>query len=148
MRRELSRRKIGGQFSSFDYVFSPRGEDGLPLPMFDRKSGKIDRKVATAWEKYDIRLVLERNWKTLGPKLSGKLRIWIGSQDTFRLEGAVRLLAKSLKKLGSDAQILIVDGRDHGSIYRRHRKLWPEGMMDRIHREMRQRWERSRSKAR
>ena len=38
--------------------------------------GPQDRRdrseVAKAWEKYDIRLVLERNWKTLGPKARGQ----------------------------------------------------------------------------
>lgn len=138
--RELGRRPYGGQFSSFDYVFSPRGPDGLPLPLFNRETGKIDRAVARSWEKYDIRLVLKRNWKTLGPKLAGKLRIYIGAQDTFRLEGATRLLQQELADLGSDAEILIVEGRDHGSLFRPHPELWPNGMMERIHREMWQRW--------
>ena len=136
VRSEVARRPYGGQFASFDAVFSPRGEDGRPMPLFDRKTGKIDRFVARAWERYDIRLVLERKWKTLGPALRGKLRIWIGTQDTFRLEGAVKLLAESLRKLGSDAEILLVEGRDHGSLFRPHETLWPLGMMHRIHQEM------------
>ncbi len=142
--REIASKPFGGQFSSFDYVFSPRGDDGRPMPLFDRKTGAIDPDVARAWQRYDIRLVLERNWKTLGPKLAGKLRIWIGTQDTFRLEGACKLLAPALKKLGSDAEILFVEGRDHGTLRRPHPKFWPNGMIHRIHHEMYARWKAAR----
>lgn len=135
--RELSRKAYGGQFMSFNAVFSPRGEDGRPMVLFDPKTGKIDPFVAKTWEKYDIRLVLERNWETLGPKLGGKLRVYMGTEDTFRLEGATKLLKQSLQKLGSDAEILLVEGRDHGSLFNPHEKHWPKGMLQRIHEEMR-----------
>ncbi|RKZ12030.1 hypothetical protein DRQ53_15330 [bacterium] len=136
VQREHARKSYGGQFSSFDYVFSPKGEDGRPLPLFDRKTGKIDPVVATSWEKYDIRLILKHHWKTLGPKLQGKLRIYMGTLDTFRLEGASKLLKQELAELGSDAEILLVEGRDHGSLFRPHPTLWPQGMMRHIHEDM------------
>ena len=50
------------------------------------------------------------------------------------------LLKEELAKLGSDAEILLVEGRDHGSIYAPHPELWPKGMMERIHREMGEKW--------
>ena len=40
----------------------------------------------------------------------------MGSLDTFYLDGAVALLADSLDRLGSDARIDIVPGKDHGTI--------------------------------
>ncbi len=106
----------GGQLHSFEAVFSPLGSDGRPAELWDRKSGAADSNVAKAWESYDIRLVLERNWATLGPKLKGKLHVITGELDTFYLEGAVKLLKESLEKLGSDAAIEIVPGRDHRSV--------------------------------
>ena len=30
----------GGQLASFEWVFSPRGQDGRPMPLFDRDSGE------------------------------------------------------------------------------------------------------------
>jgi S-formylglutathione hydrolase FrmB len=105
----------GGQLRSFEAAFSPRGKDGLPLRLWDRKTSRIDPKVAEAWRKYDIRLLLEKHWRTLGPKLKGKIHITAGELDTFYLEGAVELLAASLKKLDSDAEITIVPGASHGS---------------------------------
>jgi len=59
---------------------------------------------------------LERNWAELGPKLAGKLHIWVGEEDTFYLERAVKLLKVALGRLGSDAQITIVPDRNHGNL--------------------------------
>jgi hypothetical protein len=106
----------GGQLGSFEAVFSPVGGDGQPRKLWDRATGAIDPEVAKAWEAYDIRLVLERNWPTLGPKLKGKLHVITGSLDTFYLEGAAQLLKESLSKLGSDAVVEIIPNRDHGSV--------------------------------
>ena len=135
--RELRRvGEQGGQMASFDAVFSPRGKDGRPLRLFDRKTGAIDPAVAEAWKKYDIRLVLRQRWKTFGPKLRGKIRVYTGTLDNFRLEGATRLLKKELKNLGSDARIVLVKGRDHGTLFRPYKKLWPDGLLAQIHAEM------------
>ena len=106
----------GGQLGSFEAVFSPRDDHGAPRKLWDRTTGAIDPEVARAWERYDIRLVLERRWAELGPKLAGKIHVVMGDTDTFYLEGATRLLKESLERLGSDAQIEIVAGRDHSSI--------------------------------
>lgn len=103
----------GGQLRSFEAVFSPRGEDGQARRLWDRKTGAIDPDVAKAWEDYDIRLKLEREWKTIGPKLAGKLHIITGDVDTFYLEGAVKLLKESLQKLGSDAVVEIIPDKNH-----------------------------------
>jgi S-formylglutathione hydrolase FrmB len=106
----------GGQLESFEAVFSPRGPDGKPRRLWDRTTGTIDTEVAKAWEPYDIRLKLERNWTTFGPKLAGKLHVYTGDVDTFYLDGAARLLQKSLRDLGSDAVVEMFPGRDHGTI--------------------------------
>lgn len=104
----------GGQFQSFEAVFSPRGADGKPEQLWDRKTGAVNPKVAQAWRKYDIRLVLESNWSELAPKLAGKLTIIAGDADTFYLERAVKKVKDVLAKLGSDANVVIVPGATHG----------------------------------
>jgi hypothetical protein len=106
----------GSQLSSFEAVFSPLDRDGRPRKLWNRTTGAIDPDVAKAWEAYDIRLVLERNWPALGPRLKGKLHVIMGDMDTFYLEGASKLLKESLAKLGSDALIEIVPDTDHGSL--------------------------------
>lgn len=119
----------GGQLGSFEAVFSPVGPDGQPRKLWNRRTGAIDPEVAKSWEAYDIRLVLERNWATLGPKLSGKLHVITGGADTFYLEGAVKLLKESLANLKSDAVLEIIPDRDHGSVLDRP-------LSERIDREM------------
>jgi len=137
---EHAKKKYGGQFASFDAVFSPREIDGRPMKMFDRDSGAINKAVLKSWEKYDICLQLRRNWKQLGPKLEGKIKIYVGTLDTYRLEGAVLLAQAELKTLGSDAQFTIVEGRNHGSLMAPHKTLWPKGLMYLIHAEMWAKW--------
>lgn len=117
----------GGQIHAFEAVFSPRGPDGKPLPVFDRASGAVNPDVAATWETYDIRRKLENNWHALAPKLKGKLHVYAGELDTFYLEGATRLLQQSLAGLGSDAEVVIVPGMPH--------TMWPDGiekMLDEI----------------
>ncbi|MCA1686826.1 MAG: hypothetical protein LC745_12830, partial [Planctomycetia bacterium] len=106
----------GGQLHSFEAVFSPLGPDGRPRPLWDRATGAVDRAVALAWQKYDIRLALERGWPALGPKLQGKLHVVVGDRDNFYLEGAAALLKSSLRNLGSDAVVEVVPGRDHSTV--------------------------------
>jgi hypothetical protein len=107
----------GGQLHSFEAVFSVKGDDGRPVRLWDRRSGKTNQAVAKTWEQYDIRLVLERNWSALAPKLRGKLHVIMGDRDTFYLEGATNLLKESLEKLGSDAVVEMVSGKDHFTLY-------------------------------
>ncbi len=125
----------GGQMISFEAVFGPRAPDGRPAQLWNRHTGAVDAAVAKTWERYDIRLALENNWRTLGPKLAGKLHVYVGGADTFFLEGPVRLLKESLSKLGSDAAVEIVPGKDHGS-------LMDAAMRHRIAREMAEQYHR------
>ena len=119
----------GGQFGSFNAVFSPKGADGQPMPLFNVETGRVDPFAAKAWEKYDISRFLRDNWKTLAPKLKGKIHIIVGTADTFHLDEAVHLLDAELKKLGSDAKFEYIEGRDHFNLYQ-------GGLRDRIANEM------------
>lgn len=103
----------GGQLHSFEAVFGPRGADGSPVRLWNRKTGEIDPAVAESWKAYDLRQILETNWNRLAPHLTGKLHIFMGDRDTFYLEGATRLLKQSLERLGSDATVEIVADKNH-----------------------------------
>jgi hypothetical protein len=59
----------GGQMASFEAVFSQRGPDGQPRPLFDRETGRIDPSVQKAWERYDISAILRQEWPQLGTAL-------------------------------------------------------------------------------
>jgi hypothetical protein len=88
----------GRDWGSWNAVFGPRGDDGLPKPLWDAKTGKIDRSVVDHWKRYDLRLIMERDWKALGPKLRGKIHIWVGEADDYFLNNAVHLLDDFLSK--------------------------------------------------
>jgi len=110
----------GGQFSAFTALFSPKGEDGLPKPMFDPVTGKIDREVAEFWRKHDLKNYVETNWKILGPKLQGKIWAWTGDMDNFYLNPALRAFDEMLKKMEnpkSDATINFSPMKGHCSEY-------------------------------
>jgi hypothetical protein len=106
----------GKDWCAWNATFGPRGEDGLPKPLWDGKSGKIDRSVMDHWKKYDLRLVLQKDWKTLGPKLRGKLRIWVGEADDYFLNNAVHLLDNFLSgaKPAYEGKITFAIGKGHG----------------------------------
>ena len=88
----------GGQFSAFTALFSPKGKNGLPKPLFDPQTGKIDHEVAEYWRKHDLNDYVEKNWETLGPKIQGKIWIWMGDMDDFYLNPALRAFDEMLKK--------------------------------------------------
>jgi len=93
-----SRGRSGEQFDIWQAVYSPVGKDGYPQPIFDKETGVIDPTVAAYWkEHYDLSAILQRDWTTLGPKLQGKLNVYVGSADTYFLTDAVYYLEDFLK---------------------------------------------------
>ncbi len=88
----------GGQWGAWNATYGPRGDDGRPVPLWDPKSGAISREVAEHWKKYDLRLILERDWPTLALRLRGKLHIWVGEADDYFLNNAVHRLDAFLQR--------------------------------------------------
>ncbi|HEX8200116.1 MAG TPA: alpha/beta hydrolase-fold protein, partial [Isosphaeraceae bacterium] len=82
----------GGQWGSWNAVYGPRGPDGRPAAAWDPATGAIDPAVVAHWARYDLRRVLQDGWATLGPKLRGKLHIWVGEADDYFLNNAVHRL--------------------------------------------------------
>jgi len=90
--------RSGGQWDIWQAVFGPVGEDGYPKPIWDKRTGKIDHSVSEYWrENYDLRYILERDWAKLGPKLAGKLHIYVGDMDNYHLNNAVYLMEEFLE---------------------------------------------------
>lgn len=106
------------QFDSFDEVFSPRGSDGKPKQLFDRHTGVIDETVAKYWElHWDIDHRLLDRWPQDGAQLRGKIHVFVGTDDTFHLDGPVHRMDDELKQLGADAHITFVPGANHWTIF-------------------------------
>jgi S-formylglutathione hydrolase FrmB len=88
----------GGQWGAWNATYGPRDADGRPRPLWDPVTGAIDHQTAIRWRAYDLRQVLEDNWRVIGPKLQGKLHIWIGDADDFFLNNAVHRLDRFLAR--------------------------------------------------
>jgi hypothetical protein len=89
--------RSGGQWDIWEATFGPVGADGYPQRIWDKRGGGIDHEVAAYWKEYsDLRSILESTWTTLGPKLAGKLHIYIGDMDSYYLNNAVHRLADFL----------------------------------------------------
>jgi hypothetical protein len=90
--------RSGGQWDIWQAVYSPVGANGYPKPIWDKRTGVIDRDVANHWrDHYDLSYILRRDWATLGPKLRGKLHIYVGDMDNYYLNNAVYLVEEFLK---------------------------------------------------
>ncbi len=90
--------RSGDQFDIWQAVYSPVGKDGYPEPIWDKYTGEINPQVANYWrDNYDLRYILERDWRTLGPKLEGKINIYCGDMDNYYLNNAVYLMEDFLE---------------------------------------------------
>ena len=105
----------GQQWGAWNAVYGPRGGNNRPVPLWDPQTGDINKSVLPQWKRYDLRLVLEENWKTLGPKLRGKIHISVGESDDYFLNNAVHMLDDFLKRADppADARIAYGPGRGH-----------------------------------
>ena len=90
--------RSGQQWDIWEAVYSPQGADGYPQRIFDKRTGVIDPKVAAYWrENYDLRHIMQRDWKTLGPKIRDKIFLYVGDMDNYYLNNAVYLTEDFLK---------------------------------------------------
>jgi hypothetical protein len=112
-----SHARSGEQFDIWQAVYGPVGDDGYPKQIFNKETGEIDRTVAAYWkEHYDLSAILQRDWATLGPKLQGKLHIYVGSADSYFLNDAVYYLEDFLKSTTNppyDGEVKYGDRAEH-----------------------------------
>jgi hypothetical protein len=87
-----SKSRSGRQYDIWEATYSPMAEDGYPKRIWNKLTGEIDHEVAKYWrDNYDLRYIMERDWATLGPKLEGKINIYVGDMDNYYLNNAVYL---------------------------------------------------------
>jgi len=93
------RTRSGGQYDVWQAVYSPAGPDGYPRPIWDKRTGVIDKETAAYWrEHYDLVHILKRDWGLgLGKKLEGKIHLYVGEADNYYLNNAVYLAEEFLK---------------------------------------------------
>ncbi len=105
----------GQQWGAWNATYGPRGADGKPKPLWNPKTGEIDRTVVEHWKRYDLRMVLEQNYQKLALKLRGKIHIWMGEADNYFLNNAVHMLDEFLAKQqpSLEAKIFYGAGKGH-----------------------------------
>jgi hypothetical protein len=87
----------GSQWGAWNAVYASRGSDGFPLPRWNPQTGSMHAPDAS-WDAFDLRKVLEKNWKSLQPKLRGKIHIFVGDADDYFLNNAVVRLERFFDK--------------------------------------------------
>lgn len=93
-----SKGRSGDQWDIWQATYSPMGPDGYPKPIWDKKTGVIDKDVARYWrDHYDLSFILRRDWATLGPKVHDKINIYVGDMDNYYLNNAVYLTEEFLR---------------------------------------------------
>jgi hypothetical protein len=97
--------RSGGQWDIWQAVFGPVGADGYPRPIWNKRTGEIDRSVANFWrDNYDLVHIMKRDWeKGLGEKLRGKIHLYVGELDNYYLESAVYLAQEFLESTRNPA---------------------------------------------
>ncbi len=93
------------QFEAWEAVYGPVGEDGYPQPLWDKKTGKIDKRVAGYMRDhgYDLTAYLRANWARIGPQLKEKIHLYVGDMDNYYLNLAVYQLDEYLKTTDAGA---------------------------------------------
>lgn len=110
--------EYGGQSSSFEAVFSPRGDDGRPMPLYDRETGEIDPAVARHWrENWDVSQIVRNRWPAQRRDLDGKLHVWVGSNDEFGLDRSTRHLEAAVAAVDGQADFTYAPGKGHFDLY-------------------------------
>ena len=95
-----SHSRSGGQYDIWQAVFSPVGSDGYPEPIWDKANGAINMNVAEYWRAhYDLANHVHEHWPSLGPLLTGKIRVNVGMSDAFFLNNAVYRLQNALDRV-------------------------------------------------
>ena len=117
----------GSDWCAWNAVFGPRGDDGLPKPLWDGKTGRSIR----TWWSTGRSTTCGCGWRTTGPRsarsCSGKLHIWVGEADDYFLNNAVHLLDDFLQEArpAYRGKITYALGKDHF-----WRGLTPREMLD------------------
>jgi len=106
----------GGIISSYEFAWSPRGVDGLPLRFFHRDDGGLNETTLEAWQAYDVHSVLQAGGASLRSSLNGKINIYCGTEDDFFYNEPTAAICRFLRKNHYAAVCTLVPGRTHGSV--------------------------------
>ena len=111
-----SKGRSGGQWDGWQAAWAPVGTDGYPKPLWDKRTGRIEQDglqaVSMRPRGYDLRDYVEKNWKTLGPQLVGKLHIAVGDIDDYFLNLGVYRMETFIESTKEPGQRTLLRGDD------------------------------------
>ena len=111
------RDRSGGAWAVWEAVYGPQGRDGYPALAWDKRTGTIDPGVTARWKPMDLSAKLAAEWPTLGPRVQGRIFVYVGDTDTYFLNDAVQLLQQTLDSRTSpsaDATFVYGRAKQHG----------------------------------
>jgi len=97
MQQERVLGEYGGQMASFEWVWSPRGKDGRPMPLFNRDTGRGRSRRCQSLGGLRHRGSLRKRADRLRPLLDGRIHLTVGTEDTFHLDEPAHLLEETRK---------------------------------------------------
>lgn len=124
----------GQQWDAWEAMFSPRDPaTGMPRPMFDGITGKIDHNVVNDWANHDIAKLVTEHWDQYGSIMNNNIRLACGEWDSFFLNRAVEQLKAKTDKLrgdprGGEGYILLVERATHETLPRKIGAQWNSEM--------------------
>jgi hypothetical protein len=113
------------QLTSFEAFLGRPADTGEPAAPVDRRTGSIDRKAVQDWARYDLARILARRWSEIRPRVERKLRIWVGEDDDYFLDEAVRLFDRELNERRAEAHVEIIPGAGY--------EVWADDLRTLIH---------------
>jgi hypothetical protein len=86
--------------------------------MFDRQTGTVDPAVVAYWrDHYDLAHIVETHWAEKKTQLKGRIHLYVGTADTFYLDGAAHKFDAVLAKLNADGHFTYIPNRTHFDLY-------------------------------
>jgi hypothetical protein len=91
--------RSGQQWDIWEATYSPIDKEGYPKRIWDRKTGVIDKEVASYWkENYDLAYIMKRDWAKHGKDWEHKIHLYCGDMDNYYLNNAVYLAEEILEE--------------------------------------------------
>jgi hypothetical protein len=112
-----TRARSQGQWDIWAAVFGPQGRDGYPADIWNKATGQIDHTVAEAWRAFDLSEQVAQRWSTIGQDVAGRLCVYVGTEDTYFLNGGVRFFEQTVASLpgpAPDFQFIYGTAQPHG----------------------------------
>jgi Putative esterase len=124
--------RSGFQLDIWQATHGPVGKDGYPVLLFDKLTGKINHDVADYYRThgYDLTAYAADHWKTLAPKLRGKLHFFSGEMDDFYLDLGVYDFQHMVEEHASSAYPIYFEYGRPEKGHSWHKKDWAGTVRD------------------